>query len=70
VTKTQGYWASPVRPWPPGSENNDKGIPGPFEGIREATPPYRFKWTDMVESLRQRADNDEPDPTTGTASRT
>nr|AAQ79814.1 gentisate 1,2-dioxygenase [Haloarcula sp. D1] len=65
VTKTQGYWASQYGRGRPDEEAKSDGIPGPFEGIREATPPYRFKWSKMVESLHQRADNDEPDPYDG-----
>jgi gentisate 1,2-dioxygenase len=61
VTKTQGYWDSQYGRGCPPESNKEDGIPGPFEGIREATPPYRFAWEEMVESLRQRAENDDPD---------
>lgn len=65
VTKTQGYWDSQYGHARPADEVKDNSIPGPFEGIREATPPYRFGWDDILETLRQRADNDEPDPYDG-----
>ncbi len=65
VTKTQGYWDSQYGRSRPANERQDGDIPGPFDGIREATPPYRFRWSRMEESLRQRADNDEPDPYDG-----
>lgn len=28
-------------------------VPGPFDGIRTFTPPYRFTWANMTESLSQ-----------------
>lgn len=65
VTKTQGYWDSQYGRGRPQDDSTANSIPGPFEGIHEATPPYRFKWSEMVESLRQRADNDDPDPYDG-----
>ncbi|MFC7216108.1 cupin domain-containing protein [Saliphagus sp. GCM10025334] len=65
VTKTQGYWDSQYGRGRPADEANQDGIPGPFEGNCEATPPYRFGWDEMVESLEQRADNDDPDPHDG-----
>ena len=65
VTKTQGYWDSQYGRGRPADQQSDGSIPGPFEGIREATPPYRFGWNEMLETLRQRADNDEPDPHDG-----
>ncbi|MFC6725035.1 cupin domain-containing protein [Halobium palmae] len=61
VTKTQGYWDSQYGRGRPADEKSDGSIPGPFEGNREATPPYRFGWDEMLESLRQRAENDDPD---------
>ncbi|MFC6766091.1 cupin domain-containing protein [Natrinema soli] len=65
VTKTQGYWDSQYGHGRPASEESDGTIPGPFEGNKEPTPPYRFGWDDMLESLHQRADNDDPDPHDG-----
>ncbi|MGM0605290.1 MAG: cupin domain-containing protein [Halobacteriota archaeon] len=65
VTKTQGYWESQYGRTRPADETKTTDIPGPFEGIREATPPYRFRWADTLETLRQRADNDDPDPHDG-----
>jgi gentisate 1,2-dioxygenase len=65
VTKTEGYWDSQYSRARPANETTDGTIPGPFEGIREATPPYRFGWAEMLETLRQRAANDEPDPHDG-----
>ena len=65
VTKTQGYWDSQYGRGRPADEKSDGEIPGPFEGIREATPPYRFGWEEMLETLHQRADNDDPDPHDG-----
>jgi len=62
VTKSQGYWASQYGRGRPAGEESDGSIPGPFEGNQEPTPPYRFGWEEMLESLRQRADNDDPDP--------
>lgn len=65
VTKSQGYWESQYGRGRAADDAKEDGIPGPFEGIREATPPYRFGWDDVLESLHQRADNDEPDPHDG-----
>jgi len=65
VTKTQGYWDSQYGRARDADEATRDGIPGPFEGIREATPPYRFGWEETMETLHQRADNDEPDPHDG-----
>ncbi|ELY96834.1 cupin domain-containing protein [Natrialba taiwanensis] len=65
VTKSQGYWASQYGRGRPAAEQKDGSIPGPFEGNQEPTPPYRFGWDEMEASLRQRADNDEPDPYDG-----
>ncbi|GAA0268727.1 cupin domain-containing protein [Halobacterium noricense] len=65
VTKTQGYWDSQYGRGRPTNEDDDGSIPGPFEGNREATPPYRFGWDEMLETLRQHADNDDPDPYDG-----
>ncbi|MEY7849120.1 cupin domain-containing protein [Natrarchaeobius sp. A-rgal3] len=65
VTKTQGYWDSQYGRGRPANEGADGSIPGPFEGNKAATPPYRFGWDEMEETLRQRADNNEPDPHDG-----
>jgi len=65
VTKTQGYWDSQYGRGRPADERSDGSIPGPFEGVREPTPPYRFGWDEMEQTLRQRADNDDPDPHDG-----
>ncbi|MFB6173669.1 MAG: cupin domain-containing protein [Halobacteriales archaeon] len=63
VTKTEGYWDSQYGRARP--EDDDGGIPGPFDGNKEPTPPFRFGWEDTLETLRQRADNDRPDPYDG-----
>ncbi|MFC6964002.1 cupin domain-containing protein [Halocatena marina] len=65
VTKTQGYWDSQYGRARSAEESKHNSIPGPFDGIREATPPYRFRWSDVLKTLHQRADNDEPDPYDG-----
>ena len=65
VTKSQGYWESQYGRGRPQEDVKSDDIPGPFEGNMEPTPPYRFKWADMVQSLHQRADNDDPDPNDG-----
>jgi len=65
VTKTQGYWDSQYGRARDHDNATADNIPGPFEGNREATPPFRFQWSDTLETLRQRADNDEPDPHDG-----
>jgi gentisate 1,2-dioxygenase len=65
VTKSQGYWASQYGRGRAESDLKADGIPGPFEGNQEPTPPYRFQWANMVESLKQRADNNDPDPNDG-----
>jgi gentisate 1,2-dioxygenase len=65
VTKTQGYWDSQYGRAQPAETAKDDTIPGPFEGIREATPPYRFGWEEILKTLRQRANNDDPDPHDG-----
>ncbi|WP_410767433.1 cupin domain-containing protein [Haloferax sp. DFSO60] len=65
VTKTQGYWESQYGRARPYEDSKEDGIPGPFEGNCAATPPYRFSWKDTLQTLRQRADNDDPDPHDG-----
>ena len=65
VTKTQGYWDSQYGRGRPADEKSDGSIPGPFEGRMEATPPYRFGWDEMLETLQQRAENNDPDPHDG-----
>jgi len=65
VTKSQGYWESQYGRARDFDDTKESGIPGPFQGNREATPPHRFGWTDTLETLRQRADNDGPDPHDG-----
>lgn len=65
VTKSQGYWDSQYGRARPADESNDGSIPGPFEGIRPPTPPYRFQWSQTLETLRQRQENDNPDPYDG-----
>lgn len=65
VTKTQGYWDSQYGRARPADEKKDGSIPGPFEGTREPTPPYRFGWDEVLETLEQRAENDDPDPHDG-----
>ncbi len=64
VTKTPGYWDSQYgRARPAGDD--DGTIPGPFEGNRPPTPPYRFSWAETQETLEQRAEHDNPDPYDG-----
>ncbi|MFC4248322.1 cupin domain-containing protein [Natribaculum luteum] len=65
VTKSRGYWESQYGRARPFEDKKEDDIPGPFQGNREATPPYRFQWSDTQEALRQRAENDEPDPHDG-----
>ncbi|RJT08128.1 cupin domain-containing protein [Halococcus sp. IIIV-5B] len=65
VTKTQGYWDSQYGRVRSTETTRQDNIPGPFEGNCEATPPYRFGWDDTLEALRQRAQNDTPDPYDG-----
>jgi len=65
VTKSQGYWASQYGRGRPSNDDGDDSIPGPFEGNVAATPPFRFGWDEMLEALRQRAENDDPDPNDG-----
>ncbi|MFB6078878.1 MAG: cupin domain-containing protein [Halarchaeum sp.] len=65
VTKTQGYWDSQYGRARPEDDKFEDDIPGPFQGIREATPPYRFSWQETLETLEQRAENDDPDPHDG-----
>jgi len=64
VTKTEGYWDSQYGRMRPAHEEHH-GIPGPFEGNCEPTPPYRFRWQRCLETLRQKEDNDDPDPFDG-----
>ncbi|SFR63681.1 cupin domain-containing protein [Halogeometricum limi] len=64
VTKTQGYWDSQYGRGRPANEKSGD-IPGPFQGTREPTPPYRFGWDEMLETLEQRVENDDPDPHDG-----
>ena len=65
VTKTEGYWDSQYGRLRPTEEEWDGDIPGPFDGIRPPTPPYRFRWKDCLATLRQKEDNDDPDPFDG-----
>jgi len=65
VTKTQGYWDSQYGQGRPEDGEGSDGIPGPFQGNREPTPPYRFQWDRMLEALQQRTENDDPDPHDG-----
>jgi len=65
VTKSQGYWESQYGRARPVESAKQSDIPGPFQGNREATPPYRFSWQDTIQTLRQRAENDDPDPHDG-----
>jgi len=65
VTKTEGYWDSQYGRARDYESTKEDDIPGPFQGKCEATPPFRFKWAETLETLRQRADNDEPDPHDG-----
>ncbi|SDY08562.1 cupin domain-containing protein [Halobellus clavatus] len=65
VTKSQGYWASQYGRGRAQEDLQGDDIPGPFDGIREPTPPYRFQWDNMVESLHQRSDNNDPNPHDG-----
>lgn len=55
--KPRGFHESQYSDIHPPNENGD--IPGPFEGIRKATPPYRFRWTDMSEALEYAVDYNE-----------
>lgn len=56
INRQMGYYESKYGDFRP--PINSSAIPGPFEGIREPTPPYRFKWTDISESLND-AENNE-----------
>jgi gentisate 1,2-dioxygenase len=60
VTKSQGYWESQYGRGRPFEDTKEAGIPGPFHGNCDPTPPYRFRWRDTLETLRQRAENDNP----------
>lgn len=46
-----------------------RDIPGPFEGIRKPTPPYRFCWSAVSDSLKHAVDTTEDiyDPYNGVA---
>ncbi|MDY6765440.1 MAG: cupin domain-containing protein [Halobacteria archaeon] len=58
VDKPQGYYESQFGTLRSTNASNGD-IPGPFEGEREPTPPYRFKWTDCYETLEYAAENNE-----------
>lgn len=47
--------------------NGTDEIPGPFEGVREPTPPHRFEWTDVSTTLNlaEKGDANEHDPYDG-----
>lgn len=64
VTKSPGYWDSQFGRARP-TNRTEGSIPGPFEGTCPPTPPYRFKWSETLETLEQRAENDSPDPFDG-----
>lgn len=49
ITRASGYHESRYGTCRPRSPNGD--LPGDFEGTREPTPPYRFAWSDVSESL-------------------
>lgn len=56
ITRPNGYHDSQYGNCRPPTSNGE--ILGPFQGTRKPTPPYRFAWTQMSESL-QNAENNE-----------
>jgi gentisate 1,2-dioxygenase len=55
VDKQNGYYNSVYgEARPPGKDGE---IPGPFEGVRDPTPPYRFRWTEMASTLEYAENN-------------
>jgi gentisate 1,2-dioxygenase len=43
-------------------------VPGPYDGIRTPTPPYRFEWSEVAQSLDYAGDNEHAqDPYDGIA---
>lgn len=57
ITRSRGYYQSQYGNCRPCSRNDD--IPGPFEGTSHPTPPYRFAWADMSESLEYAENNED-----------
>lgn len=57
IDKPVGYYESQYGEARSQPKNGE--IPGPFEGIREPTPPYRFSWDKMAESLHYAENNNE-----------
>lgn len=67
IDKPMGYHAAVYGEARPSSHETSR-IPGPFDGIRTPTPPYRFKWGNIAESLEFAAvDTDTHDPYDGVA---
>lgn len=65
VTRSPGFHESRYGNCRPAGRNGE--LPGPFEGTREPTPPYRFVWSDMAASIEHaESDEDARDPYDGT----
>lgn len=56
INRPGGYYESQYSEFQP--TKNSK-IPGPFEGIREPTPPYRFSWSALSNALEDAENNEE-----------
>jgi gentisate 1,2-dioxygenase len=56
VDKPNGYYASQFGKL---RNSTDESIPGPFDGFREPTPPFRFEWEDCYQSLMNAARHNE-----------
>lgn len=57
ITRSRGYHQSQYGSCRPRSGDDD--IPGPFEGTSHPTPPYRFGWDEMSESLKYAVNNED-----------
>lgn len=57
IDKPVGYYNSLYGETRTTTENG--GIPGPFDGYRKPTPPYRFDWTDMSRALNYAEKNQD-----------
>lgn len=64
ITRPRGYYESQYGNCSPPMPTND--VPGPLEGTCDPTPPYRFAWDDMSESIDYAEDNEDArSPTDG-----
>lgn len=62
--KPPGYWETKFGTLTPSNRHNTD-IPGPFQGTRTPTPPYRFAWSACENALQNAAAEGVTDPYDG-----